>query len=221
VWLAVVRAGIDAGGLDTAEVVTYAFVAGAIGNTLQPTWEPEISERIRSGDIVTDLYRPVDFQLWWLARDAGASAFRFLARGVPPVLVGSVLFDLSLPTRLDTWLAFGVSLVLAFLVVYAWRFLTSLTGFWIINPNGVLQLTGAAYTFASGSLVPLAFMPSGLETVLRWLPFAAMVQLPIEVLLGGGIVQPLLLQLMWSMVLLALGRTVLQRAERKLVVQGG
>ena len=221
VWLAVLAAGADAGGLTASGVVTYAFVTGAISATLQPTWATEIVERIRSGDIVTDLYRPVDFQLWWLARDAGASAYRLLTRGVSPVLVGGLLFDLALPTRPAVWLSFLVSLSLAFVVVFAWKLLVSLSAFWLLNPAGVVQLAGALFTFGSGSLLPLAFMPDWLEGTLRWLPFAAMLQLPLEVLLGRGVVGPLARQAVWAIVLLAVGRVVLRRAERKLVVQGG
>ena len=219
VWLAVLAAG--AGGLTPSGVVTYAFVTGAISAAFQPTWATEIVERIRSGDIVTDLYRPVDFQLWWLARDAGSSAYRLFARGIPPVLVGGVMFDLTLPTRMAVWLSFALSLSLAFVLVYAWKLLVSLSGFWLLNPAGVVQLAAGLFTFGSGSLLPLAFMPDGLEGTLRWLPFAAMLQLPLEVLLGGGVIGPLARQTLWAVVLLALGRLVLRRAERKLVVQGG
>lgn len=221
VWLAVLSAGADAGGLTASGIVTYAFVTGGISAALQPTWPTEIVDRIRSGDIVTDLYRPVDFQLWWLARDAGGCAFRLIARGIPPVVIGGLVFDLALPTRPGAWVPFVVSLSLALLVVFAWKLLVSLSGFWLLNPAGVLQLAGALFTFGSGSLLPLAFMPDWLEGTLRWLPFAAMLQLPLEVLLGRGIVDPLVRQVLWAIVLLTLGRVVLRRAERKLVVQGG
>ncbi|HEX4906746.1 MAG TPA: ABC-2 family transporter protein [Acidimicrobiales bacterium] len=221
VWLAVLAAGADAGGLTRSDVVTYAFVTGGLSAALQPTWATEIVERIRSGDIVTDLYRPVDFQLWWLARDAGSSAYRLLTRAIPPLFIGGLVFDLALPTRAAVWLSFAVSVSLAFVLVYAWKLLVSLSGFWLLNPAGVVQLAAGLFTFGSGSLLPLAFMPDGLEGVLRWLPFAAMLQLPLEVLLGVGTVEPLARQLVWAVVLLAAGRIVLRRAERKLVVQGG
>ena len=221
VWLAVVRAGADAGGLGTRDIVTYAFVAGAARATFEPTWETEISERIRSGDVITDLDRPVDFQLWWLAKEAGSSAYRLAARGVPPLLVGASVFDLTLPARPAVWLAFAASVVLALLVVFGWKLLVSLSSFWLLNPAGVVSLAGGLYTFGSGSLIPLPFMPDWLGGSLRWLPFAGMVQLPIEILLGRGVVGPLALQAFWAVVLLALGRVVIRRGERRLVVQGG
>ena len=221
VWLAVVRAGADAGGLGTSDIVTYAFVAGAARAAFEPTWETEISERIRSGDVVTDLYRPVDFQLWWLAKEVGSSSYRLLTRGIPPVLVGAIVFDLTLPANAAVWLAFAISLALALVIVFAWKLLVSLSAFWLLHPAGVVSLAGGLYTFGSGSLIPLAFMPDWLGGSLRWLPFAGMVQLPIEIVLGRGVTGPLALQVGWAVVLLALGRVVLRRAERRLVVQGG
>ena len=137
------------------------------------------------------------------------------------MVVGSLLFDFSLPHRPAAWVTFAVSAGLAFVVVFAWKFLVSLSSFWLLRPAGVVQLAGGLYTFGSGSLLPLAFMPDALEGGLRSLPFAAMLQLPIEVLLDGGVVAPLLLQLAWALTLLASGRAVLHRAQRRLVVQGG
>ena len=221
VWLAVIRAGADAGGLDTTDIVTYAFVAGAVRAAFEPTWETEISERIRSGDVVTDLYRPVDFQLWWLAKEAGASGYRLLARGIPPMVVGALVFDFALPSSAATWLTFGISLSLALVLAFAWKLLVSLSAFWLLHPAGVVSLAGGLFTFGSGSLVPLAFMPDWLGGSLRWLPFAGMVQLPIEIVLGRGVVGPLALQGFWVVALLVVGRVVLRRAERRLVVQGG
>ena len=47
-------------------------------------------ERIRTGDIAVDLYRPADLQLWWLAGDLGRAAFHLLGRGVLPMVLGAL-----------------------------------------------------------------------------------------------------------------------------------
>ena len=222
VWLAVLRVRPDINGFDAADVVTFAFVTQAIHSALQVNWDSEISERIRSGDVVTDLYRPVDFQLWWFAHEAGRTGHGLLARGIPPVVVGSFIFDLALPRDPATWVAFALSIALALAVSYAWRFIVSCSGFWLLDARGVAMLSAAVFTIGSGSGVPLQFMPIWLGDLLHWLPFASMVQLPIEVLLQkGNTASTLALQLGWAGALLALGHVILARAERRLVVQGG
>jgi len=77
-------------------------------------------------------------------------------------------------------------------------------------------------TFASGALLPLSLLPDGLADVMRVLPFASIVQTPFEVFTGERAVAPALAgQLVWAIVLLAVGRLVLRRAVAKVVIQGG
>jgi len=61
--------------------------------------------------------------------------------------------------------------------------------------------------------------------VVIWLPFAGMLQMPIEVLLGKlhgvALVSALGFQAAWALVLLAAGRLLLTMAVRKVIVQGG
>jgi ABC-2 type transport system permease protein len=71
----------------------------------------------------------------------------------------------------------------------------------------------------------LPFFPDWLEAIARVLPFAAMVQVPVDVFLekveGAEIAGALLLQAMWALVLLTLARAVLGTAIRRVVIQGG
>ena len=57
------------------------------------------------------------------------------------------------------------------------------------------------------------------------LPFAAMQNVPLRVysgdLAGAAAARAVILQLVWLAVLVAAGRIVMARAERKLTVQGG
>ena len=221
VYAAVVRTAGDVGAFDQSDALTFAFLAGMIESSFWVVAPTEIGERIRSGDVVIDLYRPVDFQLWWLASEAGRCGFNLLARGLAPVLVAFLAFDPTAPSP-ATFAWFLASLVLAFVLIFAWKFLVSLTGFWLLDVRGVTSLAGALVTVASGGLLPLALLPDGIARVLRWLPPASMINTPIELFLGGHAVLPrLALQAAWAVVVLLIGRIVLGRAVAKLVVQGG
>lgn len=222
VYLAVVHARGGVHGLPPAAAMTFAFVAGAIETSFWITVPLDIGERIRSGDVVTDLYRPVDFQAWWFATEAGRAAFNVLGRGAPPLLFGMLVFDLVVPGSLGSAVLFLVSVALAFVLVFAWKFLISLSGFWLYDTRGVVSLGGVLTTALSGALLPLPLLPDWYAHAVRWLPFAAMIQTPVELFLGGHAVVPrLLAQVGWSVVLLLVGRAVLGRAIARTVVQGG
>ena len=222
VLLAVIDARPGLAGYDAADIATYTFVTQGLLATVYSFGADEIAERVRTGEIVGDLYRPVDFQGYWFATDVGRFLFQLVFRGIPPVVLGSLVFELALPTDVFTWAAFLLSVCLALAVSFGVRYLASLSAFWLLDTRGVWQMTAVVSMFLAGIMVPLGFLPEGVARVVLWLPFAAISQLSIDVLLGHADVVPALArQAMWAAVLLVAGRAVTRRAFRKVVVQGG
>ncbi len=225
VLLAVFREREAIGSYDASDAVTYVWLAQGMLMTVYVWGWYEVALRVQSGDVATDLQRPIDLQAYWLAQDLGRAAYHALFRGVPPFLIGALAFDVRLPGAPQLWAAFLVSLALAVVVSFAFRFLFNLAAFWLLDYRGVGGLAMVVSTFFSGQLVPLAFFPEELRIVVWALPFASMVQAPIEVFLGHArgleLAGLLALQAVWALLLLAAGRAVYNAGTRKLVVQGG
>jgi ABC-2 type transport system permease protein len=224
VLLAVYAVRTDVGGFDATDAMTYVFVAQGLlapVDAFAATIE-EISDRIRTGDIVTDLYRPVGFLPYWLALDVGRAVFQIVARGIPPFLGGALVFDLRLPSGPGAWAAFAVAAGLAVVISFALRMITALSGFWVLDARGQANVLVILLLFFSGFLVPVNFFPGWLETLSRLLPFAAIVQSPIEIWLGKADVAATLgVQLLWAVAMLAAARAVVAAATRQVVVHGG
>ena len=213
------------GDYDARDAVTYTWLAQGMLMTIYLWGWFEVALRVRSGDVATDLQRPLDFQGYWLAQDLGRAAYHALFRGVPPFVLGALVFDVLVPGNPLVWLAFLASVTLAVVTSFAFRFLFNLAAFWLLDYRGAGVLAMVASTFFSGQIVPIAFFPHWLA-VLAWaLPFAAMVQAPIEIWLGHAEGLELLgliaLQAFWAGALLLAGRAVLAAGMRKLVIQGG
>jgi ABC-2 type transport system permease protein len=223
--LAVFEQRESVGDYDVRDAVTWAWLAQGLLMTIYIWNWFEVALRVRSGDIATDLQRPLDLQAYWLAQDLGRAAYHALFRGVPPFVLGAILFDVLVPTDPLVWAAFLVSLMLAVVTSFAFRFLFNLAAFWLLDYRGAGVLAMVASTFFSGQIVPIAFFPEWLFWLAWALPFAAMVQAPIEVWLGHAegaeLVGLLALQVFWAGALLLLGRAVLAAGMRKLVIQGG
>ena len=212
-------------GWDMQDAVTYAFATQGLiapmGVFLSGT---ELGPRIRSGDVAVDLYRPVDFQAWWLALDLGRAVGGGLLRSLPPVLFGMLLFPVRLPLAPLRWLEFALCCVLGYTVSFALRYAASLITFWTMDERGVASILTTAGMFCSGLIIPLTIMPGALGTIVRATPWAAIVQLPINVLLGtqsGGFGFALAFAAAWAVTLLLFGRMLTAAARRKVVVQGG
>jgi ABC-2 type transport system permease protein len=186
----------------------------------------ELAERIRTGEIASDLLRPVSPVTSYLAADLGRAGHGMLTRFLPPLLVGMIFFPLYTPVRWQTVPLFAVSVLLAVLVSFACRFLVNSTAYWLQDGRGPITLWVLSAGVLAGLYFPLRLLPDWLAVTL-WVatPFPSLLQTPLDVLverdpapLQAGLVA---LQLCWAVVLLLACRLVQRRAERKLVVQGG
>jgi ABC-2 type transport system permease protein len=226
IMLAVFEERRDIGGFDAVDAVTFTWVAqGFLAAVGAFAGHLPLAERIKSGDVVIDLYRPADLLRFELAGDIGRAGFQILIRATVPLVIGGLFFHLRLPTEPATWVLFLGSLAIGLVVSFAIRFLVTLTTFWFLDYRAPSQMSVVVTMFLSGFLMPVVFFPSWLETAARALPFVTFVQLPIEVLMGKHVGADLLAvfaaQVGWALALLAVCRLALNQATRRVVVQGG
>src|SRR5262249_54781653 len=69
VRLALYRHRSTVGTFDVRDTVTFTFVSQGFLATSGAFGYLELSDRIRTGDVVADLYRPVHFLSYWLAQE--------------------------------------------------------------------------------------------------------------------------------------------------------
>ncbi len=136
VQLALFHARPHIAGYDAADAITYVWLTQGMLMTVHVWNWTDIAERVRTGDIATDLHRPADFQGYWLAQDLGRAGYHALFRGIPPVLLASFVFRLRFPAHPLTWVWFALSLGLAVCVSFSLRFLVNLSAFWIHDHRG-------------------------------------------------------------------------------------
>ena len=224
VFLAVVAgAGRSVGGYDASRLATYVWAGqGLIGTVL--LWnQPELIQRIRTGEVVSDLLRPVNLVWQQLANDLGWAAYGALTRFVGPMIVAVLVFDLYAPRRLTTYACFLVSVVLAVVVCFGCRFLFAASTYWLMDARGMWMGWSIGSVVLSGMQFPLWFLPSpAAEVVYVASPAASIIQAPLDILVERTPVAPVLaLQVGWAVVLLGACQLVQRRAERRLVIQGG
>jgi ABC-2 type transport system permease protein len=215
-----------AGGYDAAQLATYCWASqGLIGMVMLWGWT-ELSDRIRSGDVVTDLLRPVHPITSYLAVDLGRAAHASLTRLLVPMLVGAVVFDLYLPRRPATYPLVLVSVLLAIVVSFACRYLVNATAYWLLDTRGINLIWTFATAVLAGLSFPLHFLPAWLVVTL-WVatPFPSILQAPLDVLVeygsNGYSLAVTAGQAAWVVVLLTTCWYMQRRADRKLVIQGG
>jgi ABC-2 type transport system permease protein len=215
-----------AAGYDRPRLATFVWAGqGLLAVILLWGWT-ELADRIRTGDVASDLLRPVHPVTSYLATDLGRAAYAALTRFLPPVLTGPFFFDLYLPGRWATGPLFVLSVLLALIICFGCRYLVNATAYWLQDVRGPLLVWMLLSGVLSGLYFPLRFLPDWCYLPL-WLatPFPSLLQSPLDVLVErdppavqAGLVA---VQAVWAGLILLACRAVQRRAERRLVVQGG
>jgi ABC-2 type transport system permease protein len=227
-YIAVWHERPHAGGYDVTDALTYCWLAQAMIMTVA-IWAggttDDVADRIRTGDVAVDLYRPVSFLGWWLAGDLGRAAYHLLTRGVAPTVVGALLFHLRFPAGPLVFLAFLVSVTLGVVVSFAIRMLVATSAFWLLDQSGLQTVSTVFSMFFSGLVVPLVLFPEPYRHVVMALPWSAYVQVPVDIWLGhrrgADLLGGLAFQGGWAAVLLLACAFVLRLTDRRVVVHGG
>ena len=189
-----------------------------------PDWKNNLSERIRTGEVVTDLARPVDLLARDLAERFGNALYFVGARAIPLYVAAIWLYDLAPPMQIDL-LWFPLSLVLAIAISGVLWYVAAATAFWSESALGPMSAVVFIHTVLGGVVVPLDFYPVWLQCVCDALPFRAALYTPVALvtgkLSGGALAFGLVHQIVWLGLLIGAARVLEARGVRRMVVHGG
>jgi ABC-2 type transport system permease protein len=94
-----------------------------------------------------------------------------------------------------------------------------------MTERGVNTLMVPLVNILSGSIVPLLFFPDWMQWVLFIQPFAGLVDIPYRIyfgnLAGSGALAGIIQQLVWTAILVLIGKQLLARVIGRMQVQGG
>lgn len=224
-YLAAIGTSPHAAGYTSAQLLTLVWTGQAIGWTVGLSWFNELANRIRSGEVASDLLRPLD-PLWaYLGPEIGRAGYSMLTFFLVPMILSAVVFDLYLPRNGFSYVLIFLSIGLAVVICFAGRYLTNLAAFWLLDIRGLNAAWGVCVVVFSGLAVPIAFFPDRAQILIWATPFPAILQAPMDIVVErGGVsrqLQLLSVQAGWVVVMLGLCSVVQRRAIRNLVVQGG
>lgn len=190
--------------------------------------EDEVFESITNGNIAYELCRPINIYNMWFVRSVSLRSSRAILRCFPILIVAVCLpkpYRLTAPENGMVLGAFLISMILAFLVVVAFINLIYVSTLFVISPQGIRMIVVSVMDFFTGAIIPFPFFPDKIRSIMEALPFAAMQNTPLRIYSGdiasGQIIEKILLQIIWLVVLVIAGKGLCKIAERKVIVQGG
>lgn len=220
VLLALIGNSSNVNGWNAQDAVTYVVLTQALMMFVAIFGWTDLMNTVYRGEIAGELLRPTNLFLFWLAQDVGRAITVLLTRGLAIMLVSALLFAIPAPKN---WLALLISLPLALLISFAWRFIVNLAAFWSPDARGIARFAFTLAMFASGFLMPLRFFPPWLQQMLNFTPFPHIMNTSIEMYIGSNthVLEALAVQLFWAIGLTLLAQFILARATKRLVILGG
>ena len=206
------------------QTVAYVWLGQAFLSLIPFRIDHELNAMIRTGSVVYELLRPVELYNFWFARTLANRVAPTLLKATPMVVVATLAGWIRWP-GVAGLAAFAGALAAAVILTTALTMLMNVTMFWTLAGQGISTMVGGLLFIFSGMIVPLPLMPSWLQPLLNALPFRGLMDTPFrlftESLPPGELPALLAHQLGWSVAMILIGRQLMRRATRRLVVQGG
>jgi ABC-2 type transport system permease protein len=207
------------------QVITYVWLGQATIGLLPWNMDPELRSLVRSGNVAYELVRPLDLYSLWYMRSAAHRLAPTLLRFTPLMVLAAMFFGLRPPASWAAGAAWLLSCVGALAIASAVSTLMAISMIRTLSGEGISRLIAAITVPLTGLVIPLPLFPDWAQPLLNFQPFRHIMDVPFRLYLGdlpaSSIGWVLLQQAAWTGVLALLGRWVLARETRRLVVQGG
>lgn len=188
----------------------------------------ELFDLITGGNIAYELCRPADLYGFWYAKLLAQRLSSALLRCFPILILSFFLpepYTMTFPPNITAFILFVVTLFLGLFLLVAISMFLYISVFVTMSPVGSLLVFGVLGEFFAGLIIPVPLMPVWLQKIAYVLPFRWTADFPFRVY-SGHIPQTealigVIVQLVYLIGLIWLGKLALNGALKRVVVQGG
>ncbi len=214
----------EVGGLTLLQMITYMSISMSISFAIISGTDGYLSYEIREGKFSTNLSKPMGIQRYIFFRDSGEILFKFLSVSLPAIAGAFLIFKVPIPET-TVLILFLISITLSYILSFSIAFIVGLFAFWTEFSRGIIRFNEIISVFFSGMFLPIYLFPEPLKSIAFVLPFQAIANTPLSIFIGktSGIelLFSILNQLIWIVILLAIGKIFLKYSLKAYNAQGG
>ena len=204
-------------GFTFQQMVNYYVLSMIVGFFTWSEVDKWVEQDLLHGNTISSLLKPVSFISWYMFFEIGINIMNIIWQMIPVFIIGFVFFGLGIAPAFN-FIAFLISLLLAFFIYYGMTFLLGLSAFWLKKITGLRRVRRVVLGFLGGSFIPLTLFPEWAQSVLHYLPFESTRFVPITIYLGTisntEVLKALGVQLFWIAALYGLIYLVWKRAYK-------
>ncbi|MGN0436599.1 MAG: ABC transporter permease [Wujia sp.] len=227
VWKAIfASAGTDVvNGMTFESTMIYLVLATALFNFMEMYVVWEIGRDIQSGKIALNLLRPLRYKKYLFWSCSGSFIVNFVFTFIPTFIIVRIITGSTITLGINL-LYFIVSVILAVVINYNIDFFIGTICLYTESIWGINIMKQAVVTLLSGATIPLAFFPEGMRAVVDVLPFRAIYDTPLTLLLNGNpdmdmVIDKLGISLIWAVAMSVLSNLFWRISIKQVTVNGG
>lgn len=229
VYVAFYESGSSNLPMNLKELVSYVWL-GQIFFSMVYLWykDKEIINLIKSGNVIYELCRPQDIYFMWASKILGERLSSFILRFFPVLLIALLLpqsYNLDLSITFLRLILFIISIVLSSFLMTFLVLLYHVICLLTLDEKGIVNIFMVISDILSGLVLPIPFFPDYLRNMTNWLPFRYVSDFPFRLYIGNISISEcligLIIQIIWIVILVVVGRLITRIALKKVVIQGG
>lgn len=214
-------------GMTFTDTMIYLILATSLFNFLEMFVVWDMSRSIQSGKIILDLLKPLKFRTYTFWSYSGSHVVSFIMTFIPTFIIVMIITKGAIPMGLNL-VYFLISTLFALIVNFNIEMIVATICLYTESTWGINIVKETIVLLLSGASIPLAFFPEKLRAVVDFMPFRAVYDIPLTILLeknGADTLQGLLsmfgFQLIWIVILTAAGSLFWNCSVKKITVNGG
>ncbi len=227
VWKAIfASSGSDVvNGMTFETTMIYLVLATALFNFMEMYIVWEINRDVQSGKIALNLIKPIEYKDYLFWSVSGSFVVNFVFTFIPTFIIvmlvtkGTIVLGINL-------VYFLIAVILAVIINYEIDFIIGTICLFTESIWGINVMKQAVVTLLSGATIPLAFFPEKLRAVIEYLPFRAIYDTPLTLLLSHNpdwsmVGEKLFISLIWVVVMSTISHLFWRISIRQVTVNGG
>lgn len=212
-------------GMTFEDTMIYLVFASALFNFMEMYMVWGMGRSIQEGQIVVELLKPMKHRTYTFFNGIGESVVKFFTTFMPTAIIVYFVSKRAIPLGWNL-LFFVISVICSMLIHFYIDYIVGTICMYTESIWGINIMKEVIVSLLSGATIPLVFFPDVLQKIAMVLPFQAMCNAPLRLLLntdisGKELVTVLGMQIAW-VILLRIGSDIFFRISvKKITVNGG
>lgn len=212
-------------GMTFEGTMIYLVLASALYNFMEMYIVWYMGRNIQSGKIVLELLKPLKYKNYMFWTFSGNLIVNFFATFLPTFIVVMFVTKGIIPIGMNL-LYFVIGVILAVIINFNIDFLIGTVCLYTESIWGINIMKQVIVSLLSGATIPLAFFPDKVRDIVNYLPFRAIYDTPLTLLINRDcnsqyIISKLGFSLIWAIGISIITTLFWKISVKKITVNGG